>query len=121
MRQRRSGSTKYFGWTTIIKDRKPKVSWDKTTNSVLVQAWCEPDIHQANVNYDYDTFFTVEDIADIIGMISVDGIPEMPREMHEALRCKLAALVRLAACATGNTPIPLPPASPAAIVGKRPA
>jgi hypothetical protein len=110
---RRAGSTKNHGWTTLIGDRKPTISWDKTTNSVLVWASYVPDVHQANVMYDWAISFPIEDVADFIGVISADGIPGMPREVHEAFRGKLPELVRLAACATGNTPIPLPPASPA--------
>lgn len=109
MEMKRSGSSKFHKWTTIINPRKPRVAWMEG-KGVVVRAWGEPDVHQSNVKYDYDIILSPEDVAAVVAALCANGLSEMPQEIHEAFRLKLAGLVRLAACATGVNPIPLAPA-----------
>ena len=110
MRVRRSGYERFQGYTDIITDREPKVVWNSNSKELCLQVCCEPNIYQSNVNYDYDVFLTLDELAAILAVVSTDAISAMPREIYERLRSSLPAIIQILACASGYNPVALPPA-----------
>ena len=110
MRMRRSGYRKFHKYTDIITNREAdRVFWDSNCKELCLQVRYEPDIYQPNVNYDYDLFLSLPDIAAMLPQLSA-AISAMPREIHEGLRSSRSALICITACASGYNLVALPPA-----------
>ena len=98
MKIQRSGSEKYHGETTLIRERTPEVEWRR--QALVMKVEDVRDVHQP-CHYNYKVILNHEDIVSLIKVYAVDALKLNPKQVHEALSECLFYLQQLFFCALG--------------------